>query len=676
MNRQRVTRRSTGIAALIAILVALLGFSITPISAQIQPSTERQLLLTNITPFVGPSGTFTVSFTAGELPPATSVSLVVYAAVESRTRLDRTIAGEQLGTALFSTPSRPLGTNASSAPVTLSLPINPLWPAPENGTVLSTAGVYPVMVVANNANGNRVASVVTHLLRLPDTKTTTNALAVGTIVRVDSTPVVGLGGAPTVSDSETDRVRRIMAKVDDPVGSPPLTLAATPFVLKWLAETDTKNRNDTNITNRQTLLAPFVPIDSGALVAANLARVIDQELFAGSQVTTSLLGVTPDQTVTVLDDTVTLSSLDRFAAVGAQIAVVPSNQIRSSLNNDPSAVLTRRFAIRSGDDTILSAIASDDATTAQFTLTRDPVVAAQNALAELAMLHFEEPGTGRGVAVALPAWINPVSINHFLAGLKGNAGNASGSPGQPIIDPVTLNNLLSRTDTTTLQGQPVLRTWTSASPKAMDSFPTAYEQAEWNLIGLRTTLPDDTEATVAIEQTILTSASLGLDDPSRTAFLSHANNQIGAVTAQIRLPESQTVTLTSRSGKIPLVLTNDLPVEAHVRVQVKSAKLEFPEGTTIDMVLAPAGTTRTDIAVTTRASGAFPLEVVVSSANGALPLTNSRISVRSTAISGWGLILSVGAGLFLLLWWARHWRSSRPADRRKGNNETPVATQG
>jgi hypothetical protein len=33
--------------------------------------------------------------------------------------------------------------------------------------------------------------------------------------------------------------------------------------------------------------------------------------------------------------------------------------------------------------------------------------------------------------------------------------------------------------------------------------------------------------------------------------------------------------------------------------------------------------------------------------------------VRSTAISGVGFLLSIGAGLFLAIWWARHWRSTR-----------------
>ena len=52
----------------------------------------------------------------------------------------------------------------------------------------------------------------------------------------------------------------------------------------------------------------------------------------------------------------------------------------------------------------------------------------------------------------------------------------------------------------------------------------------------------------------------------------------------------------------------------------------------------------------------------------------SRYTVRSTAVSGAGLVLSVGAGVFLIVWWARHWhrtrRSARLVDHRHSHRAT------
>ncbi|QXC59836.1 hypothetical protein KSP35_15825 [Aquihabitans sp. G128] len=50
-------------------------------------------------------------------------------------------------------------------------------------------------------------------------------------------------------------------------------------------------------------------------------------------------------------------------------------------------------------------------------------------------------------------------------------------------------------------------------------------------------------------------------------------------------------------------------------------------------------------------------------------LAESRYRVRSTAVSGVGLLLTVGAGGFLALWWGRHWvRTRRKAQGRHGRS--------
>jgi hypothetical protein len=84
----------------------------------------------------------------------------------------------------------------------------------------------------------------------------------------------------------------------------------------------------------------------------------------------------------------------------------------------------------------------------------------------------------------------------------------------------------------------------------------------------------------------------------------------------------------------------------------------LPGGSTMPVTI-DGPSVRLDIAVRTRASGAFPIQVEVTSPDGQLSLASTRYSVRSTAVSGLGLILSLGAGLFLVVWWARHWRGSR-----------------
>src|SRR5690606_6186443 len=130
---------------------------------------------------------------------------------------------------------------------------------------------------------------------------------------------------------------------------------------------------------------------------------------------------------------------------------------------------------------------------------------------------------------------------------------------------------------------------------------------------------------------------------------------------------------TSSSGRVPLNLENRLQVEARVRIVMSSAKLDFPEGSVIERVLEPATTTLIELPVETRASGAFPMTVTISSADGTLPVATTRYTVRSTAISGVGLVLSVGAGLFLLVWWGRHFRTARRARKLVASNHPALS---
>ena len=653
------------LAAFLLVLCPLLA------NAQSTQAAPHQLKLVHQTAFVGPNGVFSVELSTGDLPANTKVDLVLFSAVTSRSRLDRTIAGEQLGNAVFSTPAIIL--DASRSTKTLTLPLNEKWPAPEGGTVLSESGVYPVLIEATAANGTRLDSIVTHLLRLPAPTTPTSPLAVAATVVIDAPLGLSSEGAPQLSDTQLRRASeqfRILAAATNT----PLTLAATPFLVQALAEaSDPSPRPDNRA--RQTLSRPYVTIDAGSLISAGRSSVLGAEYATGDNILANVFEAAPDHRTLVLDPSVTPSALNLLAQSGTRSVVLQSSQIRSSLVSDESSVLTKSFVIESENGTSFSAMANDDAASSRFLLATDPILGAHHALAELMMLHQEQPDADRGVALTIPDAVDTDALKEFLAGLAATTGTPSGSAGNMVVQPLTLDDLFTRTGVAGTSQKPTVRSWTSNDPTDLGTYGSQLEQAQWNLLGLRTMLPKGTEIVNPIENTILASAEATLTINDRAAVLNNANNQLLAVTSAISLPKSQKVTLTSRSGKIPLVITNSLPVEALVRIIVSSPKLEFPSGTIYEITLAPLSTTRTDIQVTTRASGAFPLDVAITSSGGGVPVASSRIDVRSTAISGVGLVLSLGAGLFLLVWWARHIRHSRRARALVATNE-PSQTPG
>ncbi|MFM8862644.1 MAG: DUF6049 family protein [Acidimicrobiia bacterium] len=650
-----LSRRPTRVlaAALLAI-VAVLPLSLHSATAQTAPPTSATstLSLLRQTPFVGPSGTFRIELAARGAPAGARVGLTVYTQVPSRARLERALAGEVPGPAVATTP--PVIVTGATGNVNIDLPITPIWPAPAGGAVLSNAGVYPVMVEMTGADGRRIERLFTQIVRLPAVDAPTSPLAVGSIITIEAEPTVAYDGDLTLSTADAERARGLLNAVADPT-APPLTLAPTPFVLSELAGSVASV--STALASRPILATPWVPIDAGSLVAAGQGSMVTDQYRMGVESLVSTLGTSPESSVAVIDGSTSPAALDLALDRGARSVVLGSSQVRSPGEGGP---LTQQFLIASADGRRVPAMAADDLAAVPFACVADPVLAAHRALGSLAMVHFEQPEAGRGVALALPARTSPLALAEFLRGLTQRDGAGSGSAGAAVLNPTTLAALFSTTSFVTDRSGPVVRAWTSDNPIELGAYGPALEQARWDLRGTRSMLPEAPTLVEPIDRTILSSAARSFSTDARLTVLAGAERSIRSLSGSITMPATQSVNLTSRTGDIPLSIDNSLSGAAHVRVTLSSPKLDFPDGPSIDLVLPP-GSTRASIRVTTRASGAFPMQVSIASVDGILPVAASRVDVRSTAISGWGLVLSLGAGLFLAGWWIRHFRDARRA---------------
>jgi hypothetical protein len=87
------------------------------------------------------------------------------------------------------------------------------------------------------------------------------------------------------------------------------------------------------------------------------------------------------------------------------------------------------------------------------------------------------------------------------------------------------------------------------------------------------------------------------------------------------------------------------------------------------------------VPVEVRTPGAFQLSLEIETPDGTLVATGTD-TINSTAVSGVGLLLMVGAALFLAVWWvrnARHGRRSRrlvPSPSEQATREDGSAEEG
>jgi hypothetical protein len=110
------------------------------------------------------------------------------------------------------------------------------------------------------------------------------------------------------------------------------------------------------------------------------------------------------------------------------------------------------------------------------------------------------------------------------------------------------------------------------------------------------------------------------------------------------------VTLTARSGKIPITVANGSAERITVVLRLTSPKVDLP-GASEPFVLEPGRRTTQLLQVGTRATGTFPIRVDVLTPDGEVRIAGGDIRLTSTAFNRVALALTGGAVGLLLLWW-------------------------
>ena len=306
----------------------------------------------------------------------------------------------------------------------------------------------------------------------------------------------------------------------------------------------------------------------------------------------------------------------------------------------------------------MPAVGLDPDLEAHFDAGDDPVVAADHLLADLSVLYLDAPGFDpRGVAVAPPRG-RPTDAALVRAALDGLEGN-------PLLRPVSLDELFTGVAAEESGGETLVRTMVGPPPPVGEPDPAELRQLRRASASLALLSgPLDPEVDLVNRLLILSSATAA-DAERRRAYLEGAAARVAGRRNSVDLAGPGAFTLTAREGTIPFTLTAKPPFPLRVCLRLTSDKLDFLDepgsspGRYDRELMLRAENTPVEVRVRARTPGAFPLDVAVRSCDGQLELGSREVTVRATAPSGLGLVLSGGAGAFLLVWWARHWRTVR-----------------
>ena len=119
------------------------------------------------------------------------------------------------------------------------------------------------------------------------------------------------------------------------------------------------------------------------------------------------------------------------------------------------------------------------------------------------------------------------------------------------------------------------------------------------------------------------------------------------------LPDvQQEFLLTSGEGSIPLRMGDPGPTPLTVQIVLRSASFEFPGGAQ-QMVTLEGPDEIVTFDVVAKAGGPQTIRVKIACAVGTDLGEDQNLAVRTTAVNGVALWITVGAGVLLLLLWSR-----------------------
>ena len=646
------------------MLVVLAGLALHPaVATAATPS--GHIVLSSQSSWVAPGGSFDVLMrvTGVSDPGDLEVAVIVHPALTSRSEFQRSVDGRVTGSAL-GVAARALSeldpTHKGDVRSSLLVQDQAL-PRDDSRLQLRRPGVYPVEVELREIGGGRIADrFVTHLVLVPPSLQGPR-LGVAWVAPVHAPPSLLPGGTRRVNDAVSSGMAALASALDR-FQTLPLTLRPTPETVQALAassrpaDVDTVRALTRVAQVEQLLPSTYVPVSAPAYGAEDQSELAAQ-LDHGTDVLNEVLKIRPETRTQVIDD-----GLDDASVGHLQDQQVDRLLIRAATLATAEQRLTpsQPFQLAGRPGRRLAAVAADSGLTARFD-EKDPVLGAHHLLADLAMAYFEFPALTRGVVALPPMSWRPSApfLDAFLSGLTGS----------PVLQPMTLDQLFDQVPAaTTSRRVPLVRRLnaSAARPAGLASNLRAVRKRLDQFGGL---VDLGTPAFVSMDEGLLVGQSVDLRPSQRRTYTSAVDSRIDHQLSLVRVPASRSITLTAREGEIPVTVLNETGYAMHVQLRLSSDQLRFPGGARAAaqaLDLTHRNTTAR-FRVQARTSGSFPIRIELVSPDGHLTVGTSRFVVRSTAASGVGVVLSLGAGCFLLVWWARH------AMRARRRVRTPAA---
>jgi hypothetical protein len=472
-------------------------------------------------------------------------------------------------------------------------------------------------------------------------------------ISIASTITTPLAYAPNGSIVISDATRTQLVDLAESLegGAAPLSVQVSPEILDGLAHStqpvdiDLLARLQTAFANHDLLRAPFVPFDPSSALRTGRSNDFSQIRDLGDEIIELRNGaknLSPNVWFSdVLIDEDGAGLLHDSNVHTVVLTPQAAAEIGKLDNYAKPYRISSDVALRTTDPLYATTLASNP---------DNPVVAAYFLAAELLAQRQEVVDSGGVVSsnfVVLTTTTGAPIDAALLASLAVAIDRA------PQLRLRALSTLPRANENATLVKVPRTKgVDVSVAGKALDSLADEYAST-WMM------LPSDAPQHAAWTTSRMVMLDDRLSSDEFALYFNGFRNQLRTLRASVKVPRSLSFTLGERKSDLRLQLRNEAAVDLTVSIKITSAKLQIPDEDRV--VTVPAnGAFDLVIPVVARASGRFPIEVVLFTPDGLVQAGQRvQLTARVAAIAGLGLVVSGAAVLVLLAWWLSHWRAIR-----------------
>ena len=518
--------------------------------------------------------------------------------------------------------------------------------SPTNNSVFSEPGtVRPLVVKSYTSNQKNSETLVFPLIHLPKTEKL-NTISLAFIFEINAKPPLQHDGTYII---DREAITQLTNLVETLKNNPEIkiTISLPPATLSSLSQS--KNPKDELLlldiknlakTQLHIISSPFVTSDPEAWRLIDRFETYNDLLNRGDRQLTNQLQIEPDRSFSFVTNSAVIETLDALNKVGIKTFITEFSHIDPTPENkiDP-------FISLQGDNgKVFKVFILDDTINFYLNKLENKNSDMQFLLGDLSLIAMDENKEEKNLIVKIPTDLSGNLLNQFLTTLQNF----------PKINIKALPNLVDHAEKNQKVDKTKYVLW-NKSPQDISTRAPNQNLAKAAIRAYSEVIGKPHPNTSFLYELLDTTSASELNENDTSKYFTTIYEEIVKVIDGFTSPENQNVRLTSRKAELPFTLQNNLNHDANVVLILQSdGRISFPAGQTLEVKLNP-GTNKIKIPVSSRASGDSQIRIGVRSPDKEhlLQLDSNSLLIRTTRLSGVGILLFVSAVFFLAFWWLR-----------------------